>query len=103
MSVRQHSGEIGTLTCGKQIGGFLDWTIDLRMISLERQDGRVYKALTSAKAAKHWFLEAPTGEITANYYLLCGDTLALVNSHTIEPVTGPVGKMLGPLEMIWTS
>jgi hypothetical protein len=47
-------------------------------------------------------LSAPTdSEITANYYLLRGDTLALVNSQTVEHITGPVNKMLGPLEMVW--
>jgi hypothetical protein len=105
--LRQPSGEIGTLfQDGKQLGGFLNWAIDLKLNAIERPGGREYKkVLTKATASKHWLLEKPTeGEITAHYYLLVGDTLALVNSHIVQvELTGPVNKMLGPLEMIWTN
>jgi hypothetical protein len=100
----QLNGEIGTLIQdGKQLGGFMDWTIELRLNSINKAEGRVYqKVMTKATASKHWLLSAPTdSEITANYYLLRGDTLALVNSQTVEHITGPVNKMLGPLEMVW--
>ena len=105
--MRQLNGEIGTLyQDGKQIGGFLDWSIDLKLNSVNQAEGRVYKhCMTKSTASKFWLLSTPTeAEITAHYYLLVGDTLALVNSHTVEVnLSGSLNKILGPLEMVWTN
>ncbi len=99
-------GEIGSLVQdGKQIGGFLDWTIDLTLTSVERPQGREYKrALVKATANKYWVLCEPLqGEITALYYKLIGDKLALVNQAQVMIKLGKtLDKVLNiPIEMIW--
>jgi len=102
------SGEIGSLVQdGKQIAGFLDWVIDLRLTSLERPQGREYKkVMTKATANKYWLLSEPLqGEITALYYKLISERLVLVNQAQVMVKLGKtLDKILNiPLEMIWTS
>ena len=98
-------GEIGALYQGKQIGGFLNWSIDLQLNRAETPDSRVYK-LHSIKstAERFWLLSAPTdSEITANFYQLVKDRLVLVNSHIITAdLNVDINKMVNrPLVMTW--
>ena len=99
-------GEIGTFyQDSKQLGGFLNWSIDLSLFRAERPDSRVYK-LHSIKstAERFWLLETPTeGEITAHYYQLIKDRLVLVNSHIITAdLNVDINKMVNrPLVMTW--
>jgi hypothetical protein len=98
-------GEIGALYQGKQIGGFLDWTLDLRLFGSQSPDGAVYKvSMVKASASKFWLLYEPTdGEITANFYQLIKDRLVLINSHIITAdLIVDINKMINrPLVMTW--
>ena len=99
-------GQIGTLyQDGKQLGGFLDWSIDLQLNRTETPDSRVYK-LHSIKstAERFWLLCEPTdSEITAHYYQLIKDRLVLVNSHIVTAdLNVDINKMVNrPLVMTW--
>ena len=100
------NGEIGSLIQdGKQIAGFLDWTIELKLTSVERAEGRQYKKIaTKATANRFWVLSAPSGEeIMALYYQLIRDKLVLVNQAKVTVELGTVLDKISdkPLEMIW--
>lgn len=101
------TGDIGTFTVdGEQVGGFKDWELTLRMTALNTPDGRKYsKVQTKATCKSFWLLKNPC-EITANYFQLVGDTLALVSQSKVEVNFGKyeLKKMINrPLEMVWTS
>jgi hypothetical protein len=98
-------GEIGTFTRdGEQVGGFKDWELTLKMTSINQAAGRKYsKIQTTATCKSFWLLKDP-GEITANYFQLVGDTLALVSQSNVTIDFGKyeLEKMINrPLEMIW--
>jgi len=100
--------EIGTLyQNGKQIGGFMDWEIDLRFTCINKPQGRVYsKVLSKATAKKFWILGKPTEDtITANYYSMVRDRLVLINSQIVSvDLSGEINKMINrSLEMTWTT
>ena len=81
------NGEIGSLVQDdKQIGGFIDWTIDLQLRGRETSDGKVYtKPVAKSTALKFWLLSSPSqSEIKALYYQLVKDTLALINESTVQ-------------------
>ncbi|MDD5510915.1 MAG: hypothetical protein PHI12_08895 [Dehalococcoidales bacterium] len=104
--MRPSNGEVGVLLQdGRQIGGFMGWSIILLLNSKEKQDGREYKkSSVRAKAQKFWLFEKPTGEITAKYYGLVEDTLAIISQSKIEADFGEyeLNKMIPRmLEMIW--
>ena len=98
-------GEIGALYQGHQIGGFLNWSIDLSLFRAETPDSRVYKVHSiKSTAERFWLLCEPSeGDITAHYYQLIKDKLVLINSHIVEVnLAGPVNKMISrPLVMTW--
>ena len=98
-------GEIGALYQGHQIGGFLNWSIDLSLFRAERPDSTVYKVHSiKSTAERFWLLCEPSeGDITAHYYQLIKDRLVLVNQHVITAnLAGPVNKMISrPLVMTW--
>jgi len=101
-------GQIGTFyQDGKQLGGFLNWTIDLQLNRAETPNSRVYKVHSiKSTAEKFWLLCEPTeGEITAHYYQLIKDRLVLVNSHIITAdLNVDINKMVNrPLVMTWMS
>ena len=100
-------GEIGALYQGHQIGGFLNWSIDLSLFRAERPDSTVYKVHSiKSTANKFWLLCEPSeGEITAHYYQLIKDRLVLVNSHIITAdLNVDINKMVNqPLVMTWTN
>jgi hypothetical protein len=98
-------GDIGTFTVdGEQVGGFKDWELTLRLTAINQADGRKYsKVQTKATCKAFWLLKEP-GEVTANYFQLVGDTLALVSQSKVEVNFGKyeLKKMINrPLEMIW--
>ncbi len=101
------NGEIGSLIQdGKQIGGFLDWTIELNLESVERPQGREYRKVLKATADRYWVLCSPSrGEIKALYYQLIRDRLVLVNQSLVSIELGTVlDKIINkPIEMIWTT
>ncbi len=80
-------GEIGSLVQdGKQIGGFLSWTIDFVWAG-----GKVVRITSTAD--KFWWHCSPSqSEITALYYQLVKDKLVLITQSKVE--------ILGK-EMIW--
>ena len=99
-------GQIGTLyQDGKQLGGFLDWSIDLSLNRTQVPDSRVYKVqVIKSTAERFWLLSAPSeGDITAHYYQLIKDRLVLVNSHIVTADLGKtINKMVNrPLVMTW--
>lgn len=109
---REHSnrqmlnGEIGSLIQDdKQIGGFLNWTIELNLTSTERPQGREYKkVITKGTAERYWLLCSPSqSEITALYYQLIKDRLVLVNQAQVKiNLDTVIDKMINKkLEMIW--
>jgi len=99
-------GEIGTFyQDSKQLGGFLNWSIDLQLNRAETPDSRVYKVHSiKSTSERFWLLETPTdSEITAHYYQLIKDRLVLVNQHTVTADLGKtINKMVNrPLVMTW--
>jgi CRISPR/Cas system endoribonuclease Cas6 (RAMP superfamily) len=87
------TGQLGTLICGEQIGGFYDWEITLSLIRLNSPDGHIYKTQQiKATARKYFYFSEPSNEIIANYYQLIKGRLVLMASHKV---------ILSGQEMIW--
>ena len=85
----------------------MDWSIDLKLNVINREQGREYKkAMTKATAKRYWLLCDPSGEITAQYFQMVRDTLVLVSQSKVLTDFGQykINKMMNQsLEMIWTT
>ncbi len=95
-------GEIGSLVQdGRQIGGFLNWTIDLIFV----RAGDSHKAVSiKSTADKFWLISCPSqSEIMALYYQLVKDKLVLITqSRVMVSLKGETDKLIDKkLEMRW--
>lgn len=101
-------GELGTLNIdGRQIGGFLNWQID---IYLKREASRCSKRygvqFIRVRADKYWMLEIPEANIVdAIFYVLFHDELMAVSQNKVRinlapdvPLNKILDKRLG---MVW--
>lgn len=100
------NGQIGTLyQDGKQVGGFLEWSLDIRLFRTEKPDSTVYTVhAIKCTADKFWVLSAPSdSEIVAYFYQLIKGRLVLMAQRTVEVnLAGPLNKTINrPLEITW--
>ena len=99
------NGELGSLVQGKQIGGFYNWTIELKFITIDKPFREYNKAPTKATAESFWMLSEPSQEeIRASYYQLIQDRLVLVSEAVIKAEFGlyELNKLINrELEMTW--
>lgn len=103
----QSSGEIGTLNQdGKQIGGFLDWTLRTTLNATKGENWASYKLVgRSVDSPRFWLLEKPINDCyEVNLYQLIKDTFVLINTSQcrIEIPDVPLNR-INQLTLKWMS
>ncbi|MBA7602016.1 hypothetical protein ES703_09101 [subsurface metagenome] len=101
------NGELGVLSIdGRQIGGFLDWELDIGLREVSASSARQY-ALTewNARAHRFWMLEIPdTNAMEALFYFYKNGKLLPASSNKVKvklPSDYPLNTIINStLEMV---
>lgn len=94
------NGELGVLSIdGKQVGGFLDWEMDINLREVSASSSKQYKLVGwKARAFQFWMLEIPnTNVMDALFYFYRKGQLIQASSNKVRiklPPTYPLNIII---------